>query len=251
MTFKDLGLKDSILESISKLGFETPSPIQEQVIPYLLNNESDIVGLAQTGTGKTAAFGLPLIHLAEPTEKYIQSLVLAPTRELCVQIATELKRYSSMLKGIRIVAVYGGEDIRKQLKELDHTPHILVATPGRLIDLKERGKVNLSQIKHLVLDEADEMLNMGFLDDITNILSSTPEDRRTLLFSATMPKEIANIAKRYMKSPIEISVGQRGEAAKNVEHYYVLTKNTHRYEVLKRILDYNPDIKVWSILIIF
>lgn len=242
MTFKDLGLKESILESISKLGFETPSPIQEQVIPYLLNNESDIVGLAQTGTGKTAAFGLPLIHLAEAKDKFIQGLVLAPTRELCVQIATELKRYSTMLEEIRIVAVYGGEDIRKQLKELDRTPHILVATPGRLIDLKERGKVDLSKLKYLVLDEADEMLNMGFLDDITNILSSTPEDRRTLLFSATMPKEISNIAKRYMKNPIEISVGQRGEAAKNVEHYYVLTKSTHRYDVLKRILDYNPDI---------
>ena len=242
MIFSDLGLHPDILSGISEIGFETPSPIQAAVIPYVLTNQDDIVGLAQTGTGKTAAFGLPMLHLTDVQQKVTQSLVLAPTRELCVQIASELRKYSSKMAKIRIVAVYGGEDIRKQLKELDQTPHILVATPGRLIDLMNRGKVNLANVNYLVLDEADEMLNMGFVDDITTILEQTPDTRRTLLFSATMPPEIANIAKNYMRNAHEIAVGKRGEAAQNVEHYFVLTKNTLRYEVLKRILDYYPAI---------
>ena len=242
MLFKDLGLHPDILSGISEIGFETPSPIQAAVIPYVLTNQDDIVGLAQTGTGKTAAFGLPMLHLTDVKQKVTQSLVLAPTRELCVQIASELRKYSSKMPQIRVVAVYGGEDIRKQLKELDQTPHILVATPGRLIDLMNRGKVNLANVNYLVLDEADEMLNMGFVDDITTILEQTPDTRRTLLFSATMPPEIANIAKNYMRNAHEIAVGKRGEAAQNVEHYFVLTKNTLRYEVLKRILDYYPAI---------
>lgn len=242
MIFSDLGLHPDIVAGISQIGFETPSPIQAAVIPYVLNNQDDIVGLAQTGTGKTAAFGLPMLHLTDMRQSVTQSLVLAPTRELCVQIAAELRKYSSKMAHIRIVAVYGGEDIRKQLKELDHTPHILVATPGRLMDLMRRGKVSLAHINYLVLDEADEMLNMGFVDDITEILQETPESRRTLLFSATMPQEIANIAQNYMHNAHEIAVGKRGEAAQNVEHRYVLIKNTLRYEVLKRILDYYPDI---------
>lgn len=241
-TFSTLGLHPDILSSISEIGFETPSPIQAAVIPFVLNHSQDIVGLAQTGTGKTAAFGLPMLHLTDVKKSVVQSLVLAPTRELCVQIASELRKYSSKMESIRIVAVYGGEDIRKQLKELDQTPHILVATPGRLMDLMRRGKVSLSQINYLVLDEADEMLNMGFVEDITEILQQTPQTRRTLLFSATMPAEIAKIAQNYMHDAQEIAVGKRGEAAQNVEHYYVLTKNTVRYEVLKRVLDYYPDI---------
>ncbi len=242
MLFKDLGLHPDIVSGISEIGFETPSPIQAAVIPFVLNHPQDIVGLAQTGTGKTAAFGLPMLHLTDTANSCIQSLVLAPTRELCVQIASELRKYSSKMESIRIVAVYGGEDIRKQLKELDHTPHILVATPGRLMDLMRRCKVKLDAINYLVLDEADEMLNMGFVEDITEILEHTPSTRRTLLFSATMPQEIANIARNYMQDAQEIAVGKRGEAAQNVEHYFVLTKNTVRYEVLKRILDYYPDI---------
>lgn len=241
-TFEELGLQASILESISELGFEHPSPIQEEVIPYLLANTGDVVGLAQTGTGKTAAFGLPMLQLVDSNSRSTQGLILAPTRELCVQIATEMGRYGAKLPNTRIVAVYGGEDIRKQLKDLDRTPQILVATPGRLLDLIKRKKVFLDKISLLVLDEADEMLNMGFLDDITEIIEQTSDDRHTLLFSATMPREIASIASRYMHNAKEISVGKRNEAAKNVEHNYVLTKPTCRYEVLKRILDFNPDI---------
>lgn len=241
-TFSTLGLHPDILSSISEIGFETPSPIQAAVIPFVLTQSQDVVGLAQTGTGKTAAFGLPLLHLTNVQKKVTQSLVLAPTRELCVQIAGELRKYSSKMPQIRVVAVYGGEDIRKQLKELDQTPQVLVATPGRLIDLIKRGKVRLNEVNYLVLDEADEMLNMGFVDDITEILTQTPDTRRTLLFSATMPQEIANIAKNYMHDAHEIAVGKRGEAAQKVEHRFVLIKNTMRYEALKRILDFYPDI---------
>lgn len=242
MNFTDLNLKPEILTSIEAIGFQTPSPIQAEVIPYVLENEGDLVGLAQTGTGKTAAFGLPILNTIDIEFNQTQALVLSPTRELCMQIATEMNKYSANLKGIHIVAVYGGEDIRRQLKALDRTPQVLVATPGRLIDLMERKKVHLENLKYLVLDEADEMLNMGFLDDINTILERTPENRRTLLFSATMPNEIAKIARNYMREPKEISVGKKNEAAKNVEHYFVLTKQSTRYEVLKRMLDYYPDI---------
>ncbi len=242
ITFDQLGLNAPILESISELGFVNPSPIQAEVIPCVLETEGDIVGLAQTGTGKTAAFGLPVLNLIDTNLKQIQALVLAPTRELGLQIAVELRKYSTKMAKTRVCAVYGGEDIRKQLRELDNTPQILVATPGRLIDLINRGKVNLSNIKFLVLDEADEMLKMGFIDDITTIIETTPETRRTLLFSATMPKEIANIAKRYMENAREISVGKRNEAAKNVEHNFVAVKGGQRYEVLKRLLDFYPEI---------
>ena len=242
MNFNELGLKQEILTAIAEMGFEEPSEIQAEVIPYLLNETGDVVGLAQTGTGKTAAFGLPILQTIDTKSKQTQALILSPTRELCMQIATEMSKYASGMHGVHIVAVYGGEDIRKQLKELDTTPQILVATPGRLIDLMERKKVHLESISYLVLDEADEMLNMGFLDDINTILERTPESRRTLLFSATMPNEIAKIAMNYMKNAVEISVGKKNEAAKNVEHYYVLTKQSTRYDVLKRLLDYYPDI---------
>ncbi|MCQ2351347.1 MAG: DEAD/DEAH box helicase [Paludibacteraceae bacterium] len=241
MKFNELGLKQEILTAIAEMGFETPSEIQAEVIPYLLNETGDVVGLAQTGTGKTAAFGLPILQTIDPNAKTTQALILSPTRELCVQIAGEVSKYAKNLP-MHIVAVYGGEDIRKQLKEIDTTPQILVATPGRLIDLMERKKVHLENLNYLVLDEADEMLNMGFLDDINTILEKTPDTRRTLLFSATMPAEISKIAMNYMKEPVEISVGKKNEAAKNVEHYFVLTKQSTRYEVLKRLLDYYPDI---------
>ncbi|MDR1699475.1 MAG: DEAD/DEAH box helicase, partial [Prevotellaceae bacterium] len=202
----------------------------------------DVVGLAQTGTGKTAAFGLPVLNQINTFEKKTQSLILAPTRELCVQIANDLKNYAKYQQGVKVVAVYGGENIVAQFKQLDIPPQVLVATPGRLIDLINRGKVDLSNIDFLVLDEADEMLNMGFLDDIETILQRTPETRRTMLFSATMPKEIANIAKRYMKDYEEIAVGKRNSGSDNVEHIYYLVQAKQRYLALKRIVDLNPDI---------
>ena len=242
MNFEELGLRPELLKAVEKLGFVEPMPIQEQVIPYMLNENADLVGLAQTGTGKTAAFGLPILNMIDVNEKKIQALVLSPTRELCIQIANDLRHYAEFIPQIKVVPVYGGENIVTQFKELDVTPQILVATPGRLIDLIERKKVSLSEIKYLVLDEADEMLNMGFIEDIETILQGVPEDRRTLLFSATMPAEIADIAKRYMKNYHEISVGIRNSGAENVEHFYYMVKAQNRYLALKRIVDINPDI---------
>lgn len=242
MNFEELGLRPELLKAVEKLGFVEPMPIQEQVIPYMLNENADLVGLAQTGTGKTAAFGLPILNMIDVNEKKIQALVLSPTRELCIQIANDLKHYAEFIPQIKVVPVYGGENIVTQFKELDVTPQILVATPGRLIDLIERKKVSLSEIKYLVLDEADEMLNMGFIEDIETILQGVPEDRRTLLFSATMPAEIADIAKKYMKNYHEISVGIRNSGAENVEHFYYMVKAQNRYLALKRIVDINPDI---------
>lgn len=214
ITFSELGLREELIEAVSKLGFENPMPIQEKVIPFMLSNNRDLVALAQTGTGKTAAFGLPILNLIS-SETKIQSLILAPTRELCIQISNDLKNYSSLLKGIKIVPVYGGENIVSQFKQLDIPPQILVATPGRLIDLINREKVDLSEIQFLVLDEADEMLNMGFQEDLETILEYTPSSRRTLLFSATMPEEIAKIAKKYMHDAEEIAVGTRNAGADN------------------------------------
>ncbi len=208
----------------------------------MLNEERDLVALAQTGTGKTAAFGLPILTMVDEELKAIQALVLAPTRELCIQISNDFKNYARYMRGTRIVPVYGGENIVTQFRQLDVQPQVLVATPGRLIDLINRGKVRLSEVKYLVLDEADEMLNMGFQEDLETILQSVPEERRTLLFSATMPKEIARIAKRYMKDAEEIAVGTRNAGAENVEHIYYMVKAENRYLALKRIVDMNPDI---------
>ena len=240
--FEDLGLRQEILTAIAELGYENPMPVQEQVIPFMLEQAGDLVALAQTGTGKTAAFGLPLLTLIAPEEKKIQALVLSPTRELCIQIAKDLKNYSRLQKGVKVVPVYGGENIVTQLRQLDVAPQILVATPGRLIDLIERGKVNLSDVRYLVLDEADEMLNMGFQEDIERILQETPAERRTLLFSATMPAEIARISKKYMHDSTEISVGTRNAGAENVDHVYYMVQARQRYLALKRIVDMNPDI---------
>lgn len=242
ITFQELGLKDKILQAITELGYENPMPIQEQVIPFMLSQNNDLVALAQTGTGKTAAFGLPILNMVNEESKKIQALVLSPTRELCIQIANDIKSYASKMREIKIVPVYGGESIISQFRQLDVQPHILVATPGRLIDLINRGKVKLEDVRYLVLDEADEMLNMGFKDDLETILESVPDDRRTLLFSATMPNEIAKIAKRYMHDATEISVGVRNSGADNVEHIYYMVQAANRYLALKRIVDMNPDI---------
>lgn len=242
MTFKELNLKADILSAIEELGYEQPMPVQEKTIPFMLEQTADLVALAQTGTGKTAAFGLPVLNMIDATRKQVQALVLAPTRELCIQIANDLKGYSKNMRGMRIVPVYGGEDIRTQLRQLDTPPQIIVATPGRLIDLIERGKIELGAIDFLVLDEADEMLNMGFKEDIETILERTPDTRRTMLFSATMPKEIAMIARKYMKNFEEITVGTKNSGSENVEHIYYVSQAKQRYLVLKRIVDLNPDI---------
>ncbi|HQO47906.1 MAG TPA: DEAD/DEAH box helicase, partial [Paludibacteraceae bacterium] len=242
ITFQELGLKDEILQAITELGYETPMPIQEQVIPYMLNQTNDLIGLAQTGTGKTAAFGLPILNMIDESLKQIQALVLSPTRELCIQIANDVKNYASKMHNIKVVPVYGGESIVTQFRQLDVQPHILVATPGRLIDLINRGKVKLDDVRYLVLDEADEMLDMGFKEDLETILESVPDNRRTLLFSATMPNEIARIAKRYMHEATEIAIGTRNAGAENVEHIYYMVQAVNRYLALKRIVDMNPDI---------
>jgi len=242
MTFDEFGLKEQILKAITELGFESPMPIQERTIPYIINCGKDLVALAQTGTGKTAAFGLPTLQQLNENENRIQMLVLAPTRELCIQISNDLKNFSKYFKKLRVVPVYGGEDIVRQLKQLDVAPQILVATPGRLIDLCKRKKVNISNIQFLVLDEADEMLNMGFQEDIQTIIEQTPQDRRTFLFSATMPKEIANIVSKYMNEYEEISVGKKNAGAENVQHVYYMVQAKNRYLALKRIVDLNPDI---------
>ncbi len=242
MTFKELGLKEEILQAIEKLGFENPTPVQERVIPFMLHEEKDLVALAQTGTGKTAAFGLPILNRLDADQRKTQMLVLSPTRELCIQISKDLKNFAADMPRIHIVPVYGGEDIRVQLRQLDTTPHIVVATPGRLIDLLNRGKINLTNIDYLVLDEADEMLNMGFKEDIETILETVPENHRTTLFSATMPKEIANIARSYMRNHEEITIGDRNSGSQNVTHLYYMCQAKQRYLVLKRIVDLNPDI---------
>ena len=243
-TFEELGLKEELLHGVKDLGFTEAMPIQEQVIPFLINpeNTTDLVALAQTGTGKTAAYGLPVLDLVDGSEHHIQTLILSPTRELCIQIASDLKNFSKYLKGVKVVAVYGGESIVNQFRQLDVQPQVLVATPGRLIDLLDRKNVNLSQINALVLDEADEMLNMGFKEDIERILQETPDTRRTLLFSATMPREIATIAKKYMKDSTEISVGKKNAGSDNVRHIYYVVPSRSRYAALKRIVDVNPDI---------
>lgn len=242
-SFKELGLSEEILHGIEDLGFTEPMPIQEKVTPFLLGESTeDLVALAQTGTGKTAGFGLPLLQLIDSHVQKIQALILSPTRELCIQISNDLKKYSKYIKGMKIVPVYGGESIVTQFRQLDVPPQILVATPGRLIDLIERGKVDLSGISYLVLDEADEMLNMGFQDDIERILQETPDNRRTLLFSATMPKEIAEISKKYMKNRVEISIGKVNSGTENVEHVYYMVAAKDRYNCLKRVVDINPDI---------
>jgi len=242
MTFEELGLSEDILKAIKELGFENPMPIQEKVIPILLERNVDIVGLAQTGTGKTAAFGLPIIQQVDTRVKKPQVLILSPTRELCVQIAKDLTNYSKYVDGLRVLAVYGGANIVGQLKELKQGVNVIVATPGRLKDLMSRKAANLSNVFRVVLDEADEMLNMGFLDDINDILSGIPEERNTLLFSATMPKEIQRIANKYMTDPEEVVAGTRGTVADNVKHLLYTVHAKDKYLALKRLADFYPQI---------
>ena len=240
--FEQLGLNVSLLKAINDLGFENPSEVQEKAIPLLLEKDTDIVALAQTGTGKTAAFGFPLIQKIDPDNKNTQALILSPTRELCLQITNEIKLYSKYIKGINTVAVYGGASITEQAREIKRGAQIIVATPGRMQDMINRGLVNISKIDFCILDEADEMLNMGFYDDIVNILSTSPDDKSTWLFSATMPQEVARIAKEFMRKPLEITVGHKNSGSSTVSHEFYLVNARDRYEALKRLADSNPDI---------
>lgn len=241
-SFEELGLQEKLLKSVEELGFTQPTPIQEKAIPVLLSGTKDLIGLAQTGTGKTAAFGLPLLQLIENGKKYPQALIICPTRELCLQIVSELELFKKHSPGIHVVAVYGGASISMQIRDIRRGVHIVVATPGRLIDLIERKAINLEEIKYVVLDEADEMLNMGFQEDIEFILQNTPQRDSTWLFSATMPAEIRQVSKRYMKEPFEITVGKKNTANKNVDHQFYVTTAHHRYEALKRLIDFNPGM---------
>jgi ATP-dependent RNA helicase DeaD len=242
ITFEGLGLDAKLVQATGALGFVQPTPIQEKAIPVLLSGTKDLVGLAQTGTGKTAAFGLPLLQLVEAENKYPQALVVCPTRELCIQIVNEMEQFKKFIPGMHVVAVYGGASIGTQIRELKRGVQVVVATPGRLIDLIERKAINLEQILYVTLDEADEMLNMGFQDDIEFILQNTPKREATWLFSATMPPEIRRVSKKYMKEPVEITVGKMNTANKNIDHQYYVTAAHHRYETLKRIIDFNPGI---------
>ncbi|WJJ97929.1 DEAD/DEAH box helicase [Algibacter luteus] len=241
-TFKDLGLNDDLLQAITDLGFTKPSEVQEKAIPILLNSETDLVALAQTGTGKTAAFGFPMLQKIDVDSRTTQGLILSPTRELCLQITNEMKLYGKYCKGLNVVAVYGGSSITDQAREIKRGAQIIVATPGRMKDMINRRLVDISKIQYSVLDEADEMLNMGFKEDITDILSHTPEDKNTWLFSATMPREVATIAKKFMYDPEEITVGKKNESTSNVSHEYYLVNARDRYQALKRLSDANPDI---------
>ena len=241
-TFEELGVSEEIRHAIEELGFEHPMPVQEEVIPYLLGNGNDVIALAQTGTGKTAAFGIPLLQRTDPNSRTTQAIVISPTRELCLQIADDLKSFAKYIKGINIVAVYGGTSIINQIHALKHGAQIIVATPGRLIDLMHRGAAKLDNVQNVVLDEADEMLNMGFSDSINEIFESVPTDRNTLLFSATMSKEIEKIAKGYLHDYKEIVVGSRNEGAENVNHIYYMVNAKDKYLALKRIVDYYPRI---------
>ena len=241
-SFENTGLKNEILDAVKELGFKTPTPIQAKTIPHLLSSDNDIIALAQTGTGKTAAFGLPTIHLTNTDDKRTQSLVLCPTRELCVQITRDLMDYSKFIKGLSIVAVYGGSSIDNQIKALKKGAQIVVATPGRAKDLIKRKKLFLGNVGRVILDEADEMLSMGFRDELDSILSETPNEKQTLLFSATMSKEVLTIGKKHMNKPLELSVAKKNIAAENVKHLYYMVQSRDRYEVLKRISDINPNI---------
>ncbi|MFV0366356.1 MAG: DEAD/DEAH box helicase [Mangrovibacterium sp.] len=241
MTFEETGLKPEILRAITEIGFQNPTPIQEKTIPHLIQNSNDLVALAQTGTGKTAAFGLPILNNIDLTSKKVQALILCPTRELCLQIARDLENYSKHLTGLKTVAVYGGAEIRNQIKALQSGGQIVVGTPGRTHDLIRRGKLDVTNIRYSILDEADEMLNMGFKEELDAILEDTPATKQTLLFSATMPSEIARMAKRYLNNPEELSVGSRNQGSDNVEHQYYVVQAKDKYATLKRVADNYPN----------
>lgn len=240
--FEALGLNNDIVKAVTELGFESPTPIQEKVIPALLTGSTDLVALAQTGTGKTAAFGLPLTSLVDFASRETQAVILCPTRELCMQITRDLQSYTKYISGANIVAVYGGASIDNQSRDIKKGAQIVVATPGRMNDMIDRRRINLSNVRFAVLDEADEMLNMGFKEDLDTILSQTPEEKNTWLFSATMPDEVLRISKNYMTSPIEITSGTKNSGNDNIEHIYYVVQGRDKYAVLKRIADSNPDI---------
>lgn len=243
MTFSELGLRSEIVDAVTDMGFVAPTPIQEQAIPYLIQSAGgDLVGLAQTGTGKTAAFGLPMLNKIDEKSKQVQGLIICPTRELCLQISRDLENFGKKMRGLSVVAVYGGTDITKQIRSIEKGAQIVVATPGRLIDLIYRKKVKLGQVESVVLDEADEMLNMGFKEDIDTILEETPAGKDVWLFSATMPKEVERIAKNYMTDPFSITVGHKNHSNENIEHIYYSVKERDRYNALKRLIDVHPDI---------
>ena len=242
MSFENFDLIDELLRAVTALGFVEPTPIQTEAIPEIIGGERDLVGLAQTGTGKTAAFGLPMIQLIDFRQKHTQGIVICPTRELCLQVSGDIKKFCKYIKGAGVVAVYGGASLDQQRIQLKKGAQIIVATPGRLLDLINRKIAKLAKVSYVVLDEADEMLNMGFLDDIDSILASTPPHKRTWLFSATMPKEIRKIAKKYMEKPVEITVGKKNSGAENIHHVNYLVNEKDRYQALKRIIDYYPDI---------
>ncbi len=242
-SFSTLGLRAELLHALEEMGFTSPTPVQEQAIPRLLGSDHDLVVLAQTGTGKTAAFGLPLLEEIDPKDRSVQALVLAPTRELCVQITGDLERFSAQLPGVNPVAIYGGASIREQIRAIQRGANIIVATPGRLLDLLGRDNIlDLSRVQVVVLDEADEMLNMGFQEDLTSILSATPDNKRTWLFSATMGREVRQIAKRYMHGTEELQVGERNAAAAEIKHQYTVVHSRDRYGALKRFVDADPDL---------
>lgn len=242
MTFEALGLAEPLLNAIEQLGYEVPTPIQEAVIPLLLGERKDIMALAQTGSGKTAAFGLPMIQNISSADRYPQALIIAPTRELCLQITRDMASYAIHIDDLGIVAVYGGASIEEQIQAVRRGAQVVVATPGRLLDLIRRNAISLEGIKDVVLDEADEMLNMGFIEDIVLILSEIPDERRLLLFSATMPKEIRTIVRQFMREPVEVSVGNEQRINKNIRHLYYMVSADDRYLALKRIADYYPNI---------
>uniref|UniRef100_A0AB33J4L3 DEAD/DEAH box helicase n=1 Tax=Prevotella sp. GTC17259 TaxID=3236795 RepID=A0AB33J4L3_9BACT len=241
-TFEELGVSEEIRKAIQEIGFEHPMPVQEEVIPYLLGNGNDVIALAQTGTGKTAAYGIPLLQKVDPSQKTTQALILSPTRELCLQISDDLNDFGKYIPGLHVVPVYGGASIETQIRSLRHGVQVIVATPGRLIDLMHRGVANLEHVNNVVLDEADEMLNMGFSDSINEIFEGVPGDRNTLLFSATMSREVERIAKNYLHDYKEIVVGSRNEGAENVNHIYYMVHAKDKYLALKRIVDYYPRI---------
>ncbi len=242
MSFEALGIEESLLQGINALGFTEPTPIQEKAIPILLSGTKDFVGLAQTGTGKTAAFGLPLLQLVDSEARHPQALVVCPTRELCMQITKDIAKFSLHKKSIKSVAVYGGASIGDQIRDLKRGVQIVVATPGRLIDLIERKAINLENINYIVLDEADEMLNMGFREDIEFILGNTPNKNSIWLFSATMPSEVKQVSKRFMTTPAEVTIGKANSSNVNIDHQYYTTSGVNRYHTLKRIIDFNPGI---------
>ena len=241
-TFEELGVSPEIRRAIEEMGYEQPMPVQEEVIPYLLGENNDVVALAQTGTGKTAAYGLPLLQKTNVSLRAPQALILSPTRELCLQIAGDLNDYSKYIDGLRVLPVYGGSSIESQIRALKQGVHVIVATPGRLLDLMRRKTVSLAQVQNVVLDEADEMLNMGFSESIDAILAEVPQERNTLLFSATMSAEIARIAKNYLHDAKEITIGRKNEGTANVKHIVYVVHAKDKYETLKRIVDYNPQI---------